>query len=57
MVKLYQMCELAKALELHRNQVRGIILREQIKPVEYRPNIYGGVTGFYDIEKLKEFKR
>lgn len=49
-VQLLKVSELAKNLSKHRNQIRGLILKLHVKPVETRPNIYGGITNFYRIE-------
>jgi hypothetical protein len=49
-MQLLRVCELAKTLRKSRNQIRGLILKNGIKPVETRANIYGGITNFYKLE-------
>ena len=45
-----RMTDLAKRFGKSRNQIRGLILKQNIKPVEKRANIYGGVTNYYNLE-------
>ncbi len=48
-MQLMRMAELAKALRKSRNQIRGIILKRDIKPVEKRV-IHLGLTNYYNLE-------
>ena len=48
-MQLLRVCELAKTLRKSRNQVRGIILKRSIKPVEKRV-IHLGLTNYYNLE-------
>jgi hypothetical protein len=43
------MAELAKALRKSRNQVRGLIQKHQIKPVEKRMT-HLGLANYYNLE-------
>ncbi|MDD5215344.1 MAG: hypothetical protein PHQ03_07395 [Methylococcales bacterium] len=50
---LHDVCkvsELAKTFNKSRNQIRGLVLKHHIKPVAKQPNIYGGITNFYNLE-------
>lgn len=48
-MQLLRVCELAKTLRKSRNQIRGIILKRRIKPVEKRV-IHLGLTNYYNLE-------
>jgi hypothetical protein len=48
-MQLLRVCELAKTLRKSRNQIRGIILKRGIKPVEKRV-IHLGLTNYYNLE-------
>jgi hypothetical protein len=48
-MQLLRVSELAKTLRKSRNQIRGIILKRDIKPVEKRV-IYSGLTNYYNLE-------
>jgi hypothetical protein len=52
-MQLLRVCELAKTLRKSRNQVRGLIFKHNIKPVEQRM-IYSGLTNYYNIEDFKK---
>lgn len=51
---VFKVSELAKILSKHRNQIRGLILKHDIKPTVKQPNIYGGITNYYNIEDFKK---
>lgn len=55
--EVFKVSELAKLFCEHKSQVHGLIQRYKIKPVETRPNIYGGVTNFYRIEDFLNANR
>lgn len=53
-MQLMKVSEIAKRIGKHRNQVRWLLMKSGIKPTESRANIYGGITNFYDIERLEK---
>ncbi len=51
-MQLMKISEIAKYIGKHRNQVRWLLKKNKIAPIEKRTNIYGGITNFYNIESL-----
>ncbi len=51
-MKLMKTSEIAKHIGKHRNQVRWLLKKNKIAPIEKLANKYGGITNFYNIESL-----
>ena len=48
-MQLMRVCELAKTLHKSRNQIRGLILKHNIKSIEKRMT-YLGIANFYNLQ-------
>ena len=54
-MQLLKVSELAKKLHKSRNQIRGLIIKHNIKSIEKRMT-HVGITNFYNIEELKQWQ-